>query len=168
MTDDPARLLLDPGFQKYCRRAAAIMYLLILILGSIPGARAGIGEYAPSAVLHGLSYSVLALLLFLGRPGHAAQRAKTAVLGVMFMGAGDEFVQSFLSYRGASVADWLVDCAAALAAAAVLSVLYPRLMRGRTAQASRTGRLSSARPAPPSADRPDFPAATGRPASGDR
>ena len=129
MTDDPARLLLDPGFQKYCRRAAAIMYLLILVLGSIPGARAGIGEYAPSAVLPGLSYSVLALLLFLGRPGHAAQRAKTAVFGVMFMGAGDEFVQSFLSYRGASAVDWLIDCTAALATAAALSVLYPRLVR---------------------------------------
>ena len=124
-----AMTLLDPRFQARCTRAAFIIYLLILVLGSIPGARHEIGEYASGGVLHFLAYAGLTVLLFLGRGKTVSQRALGAVLIVTAMGAGDEFVQSFLPYRGAALLDWGIDVAASLAAACLMLVIYPRLTR---------------------------------------
>lgn len=121
------RKLLDPRFQSFCYRSALVIYLLILVLGSIPGARHEIGEYAPGGVLHALAYSGLTVLLFVGKGKHLNTRAIGAVLTVAAMGAGDEFVQSFFPYRGADVADWLVDIAASLITAYIMTHIYPRL-----------------------------------------
>jgi len=133
-----AVMLLDPRFQSFCYRSALVIYLLILVLGSIPGARHEIGEYAPGGVLHALAYSGLTVLLFIGKGTHLNKRAIGAVLMVAAMGAGDEFVQSFLPYRGAAVFDWLVDIAASLTTATAMYFLYPRLTR----------RVSETAPAP--------------------
>jgi len=124
-----ARTLLDPRFQTRCAWTAYILYLLILVLGSIPGARQEIGEYAPGGVLHSLAYAGLTILLFIGRGKTLGERAIGAVLIVTAMGAGDEFVQSFLPYRGAALFDWGIDVAASLTAAAVMIGVYPRLTR---------------------------------------
>lgn len=103
-----------------------MMYLTIITVGNIPGARADIGTYAPGAVLHSLAYAVLAALWFVGSRGTAATRAGKAVLTVAVMGACDETIQSFFPYRGASVRDWAVDVAAAIVASALLCLLTPR------------------------------------------
>ena len=124
-----AAVLLDPRFQVLCTRAAFIIYLLILLVGSIPGARQEIGEYAPGGVLHALAYAGLTVLLFIGRGKTPGERALGAVLIVTAMGAGDEIVQSFLPYRGAALFDWGIDVAASLAAASMMLVIYPRLTR---------------------------------------
>lgn len=126
------RLLLDPRLNTLRYSAAIIMYLSIVIAGSIPGARAGIGHYAPGVVLHGLAYATLALLWFTASRGGAASRSVSAVLAVAIMGALDEFVQSFFPYRGADVHDWMVDCSAAILTCALLWMLLPRaaLQRG--------------------------------------
>ena len=119
-----------PRFQAFCFRSAMLLYVLILLLGSIPGARHEIGAFATGAVLHSLAYAGLTVLLFIGqRTESATGRAVNAVLITAAMGAGDEFVQSFLPYRGAAVLDWLVDVAASLAAATALSLVYPRMTR---------------------------------------
>lgn len=123
------RTLLNPRFQAHCTWAAYIIYLLILVLGSIPGARQEIGEYAPGGVLHSLAYAGLTILLFIGRGKTLGERAIGAVLIVTAMGAGDEFVQSFLPYRGAALFDWGVDVTASLTAAAAMLGVYPRLTR---------------------------------------
>jgi VanZ family protein len=115
-------LLSNPRFRQRCLRSAIFMYLLILVAGSIPGARADIGELAPGAVLHSTAYAVLALLWFLGSTGSAAARSLKAVLAVAVMGAGDEFVQSFFPYRHADVHDWFVDCTAAIIMTVILSL----------------------------------------------
>ena len=124
-------LFVDPPLAPMRLRLAAIAYLAILVLGSIPGARADIGHYASGGVLHSVAYAGLTLLIFGGVVSSIAKRALTSVLAIAAMGALDEFVQSFFPYRGAAVGDWLVDCAAALVTAAILYLLWPRRAAAR-------------------------------------
>ena len=119
-------LFLHPRLRLPCRAGAILMYLAIITMGNIPGARADIGAYAPGAVLHSIAYAVLAALWFVGSRGTAAARACKAVLTIAVMGACDETIQSFFPYRGASVRDWAVDVAAAILASALLCLLTPR------------------------------------------
>ncbi|MGZ5202945.1 MAG: VanZ family protein [Telluria sp.] len=118
-------LVLDPKLRNLRRACAILMYLTILVAGSLPGARAEIGHYASGAVLHSTAYAVLAFLWFTGSAGSLATRAAKAVLTVALMGAGDEFVQSFFPYRGPAVSDWMVDCAAAIVTSALLCAILP-------------------------------------------
>jgi VanZ family protein len=109
-----------PRLRRFCHASALLMYAAIIVAGSIPGARADIGQYATGLVLHSAAYAILAALWFLGSTGGPAMRALKAVAAIALMGAGDEFVQSFFPYRGADVRDWAVDCAAAIVTSAVL------------------------------------------------
>ncbi len=122
------RIFLEPRLQALCYRCAIVIYLSILIFGSIPGARSNIGEYAPGGVLHFVAYSTLLLLVFAGSSGNRSQRALKSVLTIMAMGACDEYVQSFFTYRGADVIDWAVDVMAGLVTAATLWTLWPRFI----------------------------------------
>jgi len=119
-------LLLDPRLNRLRYAAAITLFLLIVIAGSIPGARADVGEYASGVVLHSLAYATLAVLWFTASRGNGASRTLAAVLAIAVMGAIDESVQSFFPYRGADVRDWMVDCGAALVACAILWVLLPK------------------------------------------
>lgn len=121
-----ALLVLDPKLRKLRLGCALLMYAAILVMGSIPGARAEIGQYATGVVLHSLAYAILTFLLFTGSTGSARSRALKSVLAVALMGAGDELLQSLFPYRGAAVADWLVDCNAAVITAALLWALLPK------------------------------------------
>ena len=100
--------------------------VLILILGSIRGARADIGRYASGPMLHFCAYAILTCLIFSGSAGTPLARASKAALTVMLLGAIDETVQSFFSFRDASVLDWGVDCSAAAVTALMLWVFRPR------------------------------------------
>jgi hypothetical protein len=124
-------LLFDPKLAVARRTCALAVYLAIVIAGSIPGARAGIGEYASGVVLHSLAYAGLAFLWFTGSAGSPAARAGKAMLAVTVMGAGDELVQSLLPYRVGSVNDWLLDCMAGFATCTLLWLLVPRTALAR-------------------------------------
>ena len=137
MNESVTALLFHPRLRKLCIAAALVMYLTILVTGSIPGARADIGEYASGPVLHSSAYAVLACLWFFGTSGSLVARSCKAVLAVAAMGAGDEFVQSFFPYRGADVRDWAVDCASALITCTLLSLLLPLLLPGAAGAARR-------------------------------
>jgi VanZ family protein len=119
-------LVLDPKLRKIRLGIAIVLYLAILIIGSIPGERHAIGEFASGVVLHSIAYAGLATLWFTGSTGDGAQRALKAVFAIALMGAGDEFVQSFFPYRGAAVGDWLVDCVAAVVASTILWAVLPK------------------------------------------
>lgn len=119
-------LFLDPKVRKLRLGLAIVLYLAIVIIGSIPGQRHAIGEYASGLVLHSIAYAGLATLWFTGSVGDGAQRALKAVFTIAVMGAGDETVQSFFPYRGAAVSDWLVDCIAAIVAATILWAVLPK------------------------------------------
>ncbi len=118
-------LVLDPRLRKGRRWLALALYMAILVLGSVRGARAELGNYAGGILLHSLAYGGLTLLLFTGTLGTPRQRAVKAVLTVVAMGALDELIQSFLPFRAGSVRDWLVDCAAALMTALLLVGFLP-------------------------------------------
>ena len=124
-------LLFDPKLAVARRTCALAVYLAIVIAGSIPGARAGIGEYASGVVLHSLAYAGLAFLWFTGSAGTPAARTGKAMLAVAAMGAGDELVQSLLPYRVGSVSDWVLDCTAGLATCTLLWLLTPRTALAR-------------------------------------
>lgn len=119
-------VLLDPRLNKLRYAVAIAMFLSIIITGSIPGARAGVGHYAPGVVLHSLAYAILALLWFTASRGSAASRSLAAVLAVAVMGAIDELVQSIFPFRGAAVSDWMVDCSAAVVTCAILWLVLPK------------------------------------------
>lgn len=119
-------LLLQPTHARLRYWGAWAMFALIVIIGSIPGARADAAEVASGVVLHSSAYAVLAFLIFTGSRGTPAQRAAKAVLTIAAMGAIDECVQSFLPYRHGAVQDWYVDCTAALATSSLLWVLWSR------------------------------------------
>ena len=120
-------LLVSPRHQSLRYRTALVLYAAILIIGSVPGARADIGHVASGLVLHSLAYGVLCLLIFSGSSGAPRWRAIKAVATIALMGALDECVQSLWPYRHATVSDWLVDCSAALVVAALLWALWSRL-----------------------------------------
>jgi VanZ family protein len=120
------QLLLTASHARLRYWTAIVLYLLILILGSIPGARQDIGEVASGVILHSLAYAGLTFLIFTGGSGTPSQRAGKAVLTIAAMGALDEFVQSFFPYRHGAVSDWMVDCTAAMLTAAVMWALWSR------------------------------------------
>jgi VanZ family protein len=122
-------LFFEPSLQKQRYRCAIALYLVILALGSVPGARHDIGEFAPGVLLHSAAYAGLTLLLFGGSDGTRFQRSIKSVATIAAMGALDELVQSFLPYRHGAVSDWLVDCSAAIVTALVLWALWPKLLR---------------------------------------
>ncbi|SFD58107.1 VanZ family protein [Massilia yuzhufengensis] len=119
-------MLLDPRLRPVRLGLALVLYAGILVAGSIPGARAELGEYAPGVVLHGLTYAFLAMLWFLGSAGSGPLRAAKAVLAIALMGAGDELIQSFLPYRSGDVRDWMVDVSAAIVASSLLAMVVPQ------------------------------------------
>lgn len=119
-------LLLDPRLRRLRYGCAITMFVTIVVAGSIPGARADVGQYASGLVLHSLAYATLALLWFTATRGSAAARSRASVAAVAAMGAIDELVQSFFPYRGADVHDWLVDVSAAIVMCAILWMVLPR------------------------------------------
>lgn len=118
-------LLLDSRLRPARIRLALLLYAGVIVAGSIPGARAEVGEFAPGVVLHGLTYAFLTLLWFLGSAGSGPVRAAKAVLAIALMGAGDELVQSFLPYRTGDIADWTIDVTAALLTSTALALIVP-------------------------------------------
>ncbi|MGO4379818.1 VanZ family protein [Pseudoduganella sp. RAF53_2] len=118
------QLLLTPSHARLRYWSAIVLFLLIVIIGSIPGARAEVGVWATGLVLHGCAYAGLAFLIFTGCSGTPAQRAVKAVLHIAVMGALDEFVQSFWTYRHADIHDWMIDCTAALLTSGFMWLLW--------------------------------------------
>lgn len=123
-------------YERLRFRTALVLYLLVILIGDIPGMRADVGQYASGGVLHSFGYGVLALILFSGIHGGVAHRALLSILMVVAMGALDEFIQSFLSYRHGSVRDWLVDIVAATVVSLVLCPLWPRMVSAALGKAA--------------------------------
>lgn len=125
MAERITTFLLDPKYQSYRLRTAFIFYLLIIALGSIPHARAAIGQLASGVILHALAYSMITVLLFSGIKGNLFKKSVQTFLTVALMGALDECVQSLFTYRTASIGDWLVDCSASIITTFLLWMLWP-------------------------------------------
>jgi VanZ family protein len=120
------QLFLSSSHARLRYWTAITVYLMILVFGSIPGARQDIGNVASGLILHSCAYAGLAFLLFTGGRGGNRPRAVKAFLTIALMGALDEYVQSFFPYRHGAVSDWLVDCNAALLTAVLMWALWTR------------------------------------------
>jgi hypothetical protein len=120
-------ILRSQKFQSACNICAMAMFLLIVVIGSLPGAREDIGQLASGGVLHSIAYAVLGTFTFVGGKGNRSQRALGTVLKIAAMGAIDECVQSFFPYRTASVGDWLVDVTAGTLVSLILLKFWPVL-----------------------------------------
>jgi VanZ family protein len=107
-----ARRFFDDAYRAMRFRTAFVLYFLIIGFGSIPGARAELGQVAPGLVLHVLAYSIITVLLFTGSGSRPFVKALQSCLIVAVMGMLDEYVQSFFPYREATVRDWAIDVAA--------------------------------------------------------
>ena len=118
-------LVLDDRLRPWRCATALILCVLIVMIGSVPGARAEIALVASGIVLHSLAYSCVTFLMFTGSRGSKPARAAKAVLTVVVMGAIDEYVQSFLPYRHGAASDWMLDVASALLTAGLLWALLP-------------------------------------------
>ena len=57
-------LILDDRLRKRRTATAIALFAIIVMIGSIPGARAEIGTLASGIVLHAVAYAVLTFLLF--------------------------------------------------------------------------------------------------------
>jgi VanZ family protein len=123
MVERLATFCFDTKYRSLRFRSAFILYILILVLGSIPHARAAIGELASGAVLHSLAYATITFLLFTGFGGNRLGRAVRALAIVALMGALDEYVQHFFPYRTTALGDWITDCSASIFTVLVLSML---------------------------------------------
>jgi VanZ family protein len=119
----------SPRLRRTCRFSAWALYAAIVVVGSLPDARAEVGEYFSGLVLHAGAYATLTLLRFVGDRDAPVPRAIRAVITVAAMGAFDEFVQSFLPYRTGSPMDWALDCAAALLTATAAALAWPWIRR---------------------------------------
>jgi VanZ family protein len=136
------RFIFDPQYRKLEFRSAFLLYLMVLVFGSIPGARVEIGQFASGMVLHGLTYALITLLLFNGGNGDRWHKAWKSFLIVVAMGALDEFVQSFFPYRTASVTDWFVDISAAFFTLVLLWFFWPKAVGQNMASTNRSSPLS--------------------------
>jgi VanZ family protein len=119
-------ILQDSRFQNWCYASAITLFLAIVAIGSIPGAREDVSRLASGLVLHSVAYAVLGALIFLGSRGSASRKAICAVITIAVMGGLDEYVQSFWPYRTAAVSDWLVD----VVSGAVISIVLWKYWRG--------------------------------------
>jgi uncharacterized membrane protein YoaK (UPF0700 family) len=125
MTPSLSLLVLDERLRVWRFAGAVLLFVLIVAIGSIPGARAEIATVASGLILHSVAYACVTFLLYTGCSGSRSERAVKAVLAVMAMGAIDETVQSFLPYRHGAVSDWMVDTCSALVTAGLLWALLP-------------------------------------------
>lgn len=118
-------LLLDERLRQHRLFLAIAIYLAILAVGSIPGARQEIGMLASGIILHSVAYATLTVLLFTGTQGSKSRRAALAGAIAAAMGALDETIQAALPYRVGSLGDLLVDTVAATVMACLCCLFMP-------------------------------------------
>ena len=101
--------------------AASGFFMLLVALGSIPGAANALSQRYGDKLLHTLAYGFIAALYFHAYRGSKLTRSCNTVFTIALLGALDETGQSFLPYRNASLADWCFDMASALLIVALLA-----------------------------------------------
>ena len=103
--------------------AAISLFILMLALGSYPGNAQALTEKINDKILHFLAYSLLTALIYLSL--NSTKREKIFItLCIMFaLSLTDEYIQSMLSFRTASLLDLSVDLLAAGLMTSCLSLL---------------------------------------------
>jgi VanZ family protein len=96
----------DRANGSWCFICAALLIAQIFSLGSLP-----FEPFEPwNKLFHVLAFSALALMLWIATDG---RRPVLVIVGVMMLGAMDEFRQAAIPSRSADVFDFLADALAA-------------------------------------------------------
>ena len=125
--------------------ALLLLFLLMLMLGAIPGEANALSQQFGDKTLHLAAYTVLGLLCYRSWVARWRQRAALTVWVIALLGLIDESIQATLPYRSASLLDWCFDLLAALIAILTLSLLEP-LITTRGAAEQHAGRSEAERP----------------------
>lgn len=107
-----------------CLSAAIIFFILMVILGAIPGEAHALSEAVHDKLLHFLAYSVLSVLIYASFTGQPAARAFRTLIIIASLGALDEAIQSLMPYRDANWMDWKADMLASLSSVTLLAFLH--------------------------------------------
>lgn len=103
--------------------AAALFFVLMIAIGSIPNEANKLSAVVPDKLLHMTAYGFLSALLYIGqRPGKRG-RGLIVILAIGVLGALDETIQSFFPYRTAGLPDWLFDMLSACIVVTALSLM---------------------------------------------
>jgi VanZ family protein len=120
MSEQRIESWLHPATLRWC---AALLFLLMVLVGAIPGKAEALSAVVYDKLLHFVAYSLLSALICASLPGNRTGRSWRTLLAIAALGALDEGVQGLLPYREASLLDWQVDVLAALFTVTVMSVL---------------------------------------------
>jgi VanZ family protein len=96
------------------------VFLLMVGIGSLPGEAHAMSDRFGDKLLHLLAYGFMTVLCFRALIARPRSRALLSVLAIALLGVIDEYLQSLLPYRNASIVDWCFDVVAAAAVAALL------------------------------------------------
>lgn len=117
-------ILLSIVTPQRCLSAAIIFFVLMVILGAIPGEAHALSEAVHDKLLHFLAYTVLSALIYASFTGQPAARAFRTLITIASLGALDEAIQSLMPYRDANWMDWKADMMASLSIVTVLAFLH--------------------------------------------
>lgn len=116
--------------QRYCRSTAWIFFVLMVLIGSIPGKAEALSAVTHDKVLHFCAYFTLSMLLYVGLGGAPLRRMVGTLFIVALLGLTDETIQYFLPYRNSESLDWLFNMMAATLSVALCST-GQRVVAGR-------------------------------------
>ena len=89
--------------------AAITLFVLMLALGSYPGNAQALTEKINDKILHFLAYSLLTALIYLSINSSKREKFIITICIMLALGLTDEYIQSMLSFRNASLLDLSVD-----------------------------------------------------------
>ncbi len=101
--------------------ALAGFFLLMVLLGSVPGQAQALSDRYGDKLLHTLAYGFMAILCHRSLHAPRTLHALLTVGVIALLGLLDESLQSLLPYRNASILDWCFDIGAAAIVAALLA-----------------------------------------------
>ena len=103
--------------------AAITLFVLMLALGSYPGNAQALTEKINDKILHFLAYSLLTALIYLSLNSPKREKFIITICIMLALGLTDEYIQSMMSFRNASLLDLSVDLLAAGLMTSCLSLL---------------------------------------------
>jgi len=108
---------------RRCLLVAMMLFMLMVVLGAIPGKAQELTTAVHDKLLHFLAYGLLSALIYGGLPTSPVTRCIATLIAVASLGAIDEAIQALLPYREASWFDWEVDMMAALTCVVLMPIL---------------------------------------------
>jgi VanZ family protein len=115
-----------PPLRKAALITAGVIYVLMIVIGSIPGEANELGRFFADYVLHFTAYGTYAALIAYGLGPSTTRKVLAVIVAIAVMGALDEAIQSTLSYRDADIQDWKVDMFAAFTVAIIYAMVSRR------------------------------------------